>query len=36
VWFNLYHGGTLFPIEETYVDLKRLVVKVLEWDDAPY
>jgi hypothetical protein len=33
VWFNLYHGGTLFPIEETYVDLKRLVVKVPEWDD---
>jgi hypothetical protein len=36
VWFNLYHGGTLFPIEETYVGLKRLVVKVPEWDDAPY
>jgi hypothetical protein len=35
VWFNLYHGGTLFPIAETWVDLKRLVVKVLEWDDAP-
>jgi hypothetical protein len=33
VWFNLYHGGTLMPLEETWIDLKRLVVKVLEWDN---
>jgi hypothetical protein len=32
VWFNLYHGGTLFPLAQTYVDMKRLVVKVPEWD----
>jgi hypothetical protein len=32
VWFNLYHGGTLMPLEETWIDLKRLVVKVLEWE----
>jgi hypothetical protein len=33
VWFNLYHGGTLMPLEEAWIDLKRLVVKVLEWDN---
>jgi hypothetical protein len=32
VWANLYHGGTLFPLEATWVDMKRLVVKVMEWD----
>jgi hypothetical protein len=32
VWFNIYHGGIQYPVAPTWVDLKRLVVKVLEWD----
>jgi hypothetical protein len=34
VWFNFYHGGTLFPVTDTTIDVKRVVVKVLDWDDA--
>jgi hypothetical protein len=32
VWFNIYHGGIQYPVAPTWVDLKRLVVKVLEWE----
>jgi hypothetical protein len=32
VWFNFYHGGTLFPVGETSIDVKRVAVKVLDWD----
>jgi hypothetical protein len=33
VWFNFYHGGIQFPYSPTHIDLKRVVVKVLEWDE---
>jgi hypothetical protein len=33
VWFNFYHGGLGFPAAETYIDVKRVAVKVLEWDE---
>jgi hypothetical protein len=32
-WFNFYHGGLGFPVAETYIDVRRVAVKVLEWDE---
>jgi hypothetical protein len=32
MWVNVYHGGIQMPVADTWVDLRRLAVKVLEWD----
>ena len=31
-WFNFYHGGLRYPRVETTIDVKRVAVKVLEWE----
>ena len=32
VWFNFYHGGLRYPRAETTLDVKRVAVKVLDWE----